>query len=237
MNISLLTNIISVLVVILGYFSPIYKDQILSIGLFSLSGAITNWLAIYMLFEKIPFLYGSGVIPNQFEDFKIGIKGIIMDQFFTDENLDKFFQGEQDSVVAKMHFDPIVDAIDYDKVYDGLIEVVMESSFGNMLGMFGGKNALDPMRQPFEAKMRTTVLELTKSPAFLKALEENMLPSHITGEVKEKIEGLINQRLEELTPQMVKDIIQGIIRKHLGWLVVWGGVFGGLIGLVMSFVK
>lgn len=237
MNISLLTNIISVLIIVLGYLSPLYKDQILSIGFFALSGAVTNWLAIYMLFEKVPFLYGSGVIPNRFEDFKIGIKSIIMDQFFTDENLDKFFQGEQDSIVAKMHFEPIVDAINYDKVYDGLVEVVMKSPFGSMLGMFGGQGALEPMRQLFEVKMRTTVLDLTKSPAFLKALEENMLPSHITNEVKEKIERLIDQRLEELTPQMVKEIMQGIIRKHLGWLVVWGGVFGGLIGLVMSFIK
>ena len=28
-----------------------------------------------------------------------------------------------------------------------------------------------------------------------------------------------------------KRIIEDVIRKHLGWLVVWGNVFGGLIGL------
>ena len=26
------------------------------------------------------------------------------------------------------------------------------------------------------------------------------------------------------------------LRQHLGWLVVWGGVFGGLLGAVFSFV-
>jgi hypothetical protein len=25
-----------------------------------------------------------------------------------------------------------------------------------------------------------------------------------------------------------------MIREHLGWLVVWGGFFGGLLGLLMS---
>ena len=40
---------------------------------FALSGGITNWIAIHMLFEKIPF-YGSGVIPKRFEEFKTGIK-------------------------------------------------------------------------------------------------------------------------------------------------------------------
>ena len=33
---------------------------------------------------------------------------------------------------------------------------------------------------------------------------------------------------------MVKDIVQTMIRQHLGWLVVWGGVFGGLIGLLTT---
>lgn len=35
---------------------------------------------------------------------------------------------------------------------------------------------------------------------------------------------------------MVKEIIQKIIREHLGWLVVWGGVFGRLISLAVSFI-
>ena len=52
-------------------------------GLFALSGGLTNWLAIHMLFEKVPLLYGSGVIPNRFEDFKNGIKNLIMNEFFS----------------------------------------------------------------------------------------------------------------------------------------------------------
>jgi len=47
---------------------------------------------------------------------------------------------------------------------------------------------------------------------------------------------IVQKRLDELTPGMVKDIIQKMIRNHLGWLVVWGGFFGGLIGLAASFL-
>jgi len=39
-----------------------------------------------------------------------------------------------------------------------------------------------------------------------------------------------------MTPQMVKEIVQTMIRKHLGWLVVWGCVLGGAIGLVVTAV-
>jgi uncharacterized membrane protein YheB (UPF0754 family) len=35
---------------------------------------------------------------------------------------------------------------------------------------------------------------------------------------------------------MVKELVQNLIKEHLGWLVVWGGVFGGLIGVVSSVV-
>ena len=62
MNKSLLTNIIAACVTIIGYFSPIYGEAISMVGIFALSGGVTNWLAIYMLFDKIPFIYGSGVI-------------------------------------------------------------------------------------------------------------------------------------------------------------------------------
>ena len=70
MNKSLVTNLISLLVVICGFYSPIFSTEIFMAGLFALSGGITNWIAIHMLFEKIPFFYGSGVIPERFEEFK-----------------------------------------------------------------------------------------------------------------------------------------------------------------------
>jgi uncharacterized membrane protein YheB (UPF0754 family) len=31
-------------------------------------------------------------------------------------------------------------------------------------------------------------------------------------------------------------MVQQIIKEHLGWLVVWGAIFGGLIGFVSSMI-
>jgi len=47
----------------------------------------------------------------------------------------------------------------------------------------------------------------------------------------------IDSRLAELTPEKVKLIVEDMMRKHLGWLVVWGGVFGGVIGLAVSVAQ
>jgi hypothetical protein len=30
-------------------------------------------------------------------------------------------------------------------------------------------------------------------------------------------------------------MVKKIIKVHLGWLVVWGGIFGGVLGAVFSF--
>jgi len=87
---SLITNLVAAALLVAGLYIPWYADQIFSMGIFALSGALTNWLAVYMLFEKVPGLYGSGVIPNRFEEFKTGIKNLIMNQFFTAERGNAF---------------------------------------------------------------------------------------------------------------------------------------------------
>ncbi len=55
--------------------------------------------------------------------------------------------------------------------------------------------------------------------------------------IARKVDKIVAGRLDELTPDDVKRIVQDMIREHLGWLVVWGGVFGGLIGLLTSLVS
>ena len=73
MNKSLITNLLAIALIGLGYVSPFFSEEIKAMGMYSFSGAITNWLAIHMLFEKVPFLYGSGIVTERFEEFKSGI--------------------------------------------------------------------------------------------------------------------------------------------------------------------
>ena len=59
---------------------------------------------------------------------------------------------------------------------------------------------------------------------------------NLTSSLLFRVEQIVDQRLDELTPVQVKNIIQEMIRKHLGWLVVWGGVVGGFIGIGVSII-
>lgn len=225
MNKSLLTNLIALVITIGGYFSPHYGELIMMVGLFALSGGITNWLAIHMLFEKVPFLYGSGVIPNRFEDFKAGIKHLIVREFFSHEHIERFFQNNKAGLGGN-----IVDKVDFERVFDGLSDAIAESSLGGMLSMVGGKKALEPLREPVTRKLEGIISELANGEV------GDGIGQDITTGLISKIEEIIDRRLEELTPENVKEIVQTMIREHLGWLVVWGGVFGGLIGLLVGLL-
>ena len=235
---SLITNIISLLVITAGYLSPWYGEYIRIVGFFSLSGAVTNWLAIHMLFEKVPLLYGSGVVPNHFEDFKTGIRRIIIDQFFTEENIEKFLGDTLNPESAALDLQPALDAIDFEKAFESLSTMILESTLGGMLNMFGGPSLLKNFKEPFEKRMRQFVQDQADSTEFKNALVQTIGKEFNLAEtVKEKVDLIVEARLNELTPQLVKKIIQDMIAKHLGWLVIWGGVFGGIIGLVMGILK
>ncbi len=235
-NKSFVTNLCAIAIIATGYLCPVEPELMKSIGFFALSGAITNWLAVHMLFEKVPLLYGSGVIPNRFEEFKTSIKELMMQQFFTLENVEQFIHTEEKQGGKVLNLEPLMDAVDYDKVYEGLVSSIMESSFGGMLQMMGGEEALVPLKEPFTEKMKVTLTEMVESDRFKAALEDGLDAHKIGVDIIDKVETVIDKRLGELTPQLVKEIVQQIIRQHLGWLVVWGGVFGGAIGAAVSFV-
>ncbi|MDT8372112.1 MAG: DUF445 domain-containing protein [Gammaproteobacteria bacterium] len=236
MNKSIITNLIAASLVATGLAldTPL-RETVLSTGLFALAGGVTNWLAIHMLFEKVPGLYGSGVISARFEDFKLGIHQLVMEQFFSEQNLERFL-GDMVTETSHHHveFHDVIDQIDLSPTYDSLVETIMESSFGSMLGMFGGASALTPLKDPFIVKMKLALNDMAHSASFQASVRNKLTSTPTNHDIQQQIEQVVTARLGELTPLMVKDIIQKMIRDHLGWLVVWGGVLGGAIGLITS---
>jgi uncharacterized membrane protein YheB (UPF0754 family) len=233
MNKSIITNLIALALLAIGYQTN--HQVLLYAGLFAFSGAVTNWLAVHMLFEKVPGLYGSGVIPARFEEFKIAIKTLMMQQFFTDENIDRFLTQE----IAggnKIDLAPIIGRIDLEPTFDSLVAVIENSSFGGMLTMVGGTEALQPLKQPFVEKMQDSIIEISQSDSVKQAIKDQFEQPKMMDEIQENIENIIDQRLNELTPKLVKQIVQDMIKQHLGWLVVWGGVFGGIIGIITAII-
>jgi len=220
MNKSLITNLISIFIILIGF---LYRDDlsfILLVGVFALSGSITNWLAIHMLFDKVPFLYGSGVILDRFDDIKLGIKNLILKELFSAEQIEKFIHDNKQKASGG-----IIEKIDFDRVFIGLVESIEGSQLGGMLAMIGGRKALEPLKDPFVKKLKVIIEDFIK---------DNSGNNNSTDELLLKIENILDARLADLSPNDIKIIIQKMIREHLGWLVVWGGFFGGLLGLIFS---
>ena len=223
MNKSLITNFLSTLIIIVGYLYQENYPFIIITGVFALSGSITNWLAIHMLFEKVPLLYGSGVILDKFEDIKLGIKNPILKELFTETQINNFLL---DNKVTTS--ETIINKIDFDKVFIGLVEAIEGSQLGGMLAIVGGRKALDPLKDPFTKKLKIIIED------FVTENTSNDNSSDTIASLLLKIENILDARLADLSPEDIKSIIQKMIKEHLGWLVVWGGFFGGFLGLILS---
>jgi len=230
-----LPNLIALVVIGLSFLSPApYSELLLSVGLFALSGALTNWLAIHMLFNRVPGLYGSGVIVLRFEEFKQSLITLVHEHLFTRERVDGAMIG---GGMEDLDLEPMFSKLDLDAAYDQLVATILDSTFGSMLGMVGGESALEPMREPFKRRMGNFLVDAAKSPRFQQAVSEQVQQFTSSEDFLKKLDKILQARLDELTPEMVRDIMHRIIHKHLGWLVVWGGVFGGLIGLAAGLTQ
>ena len=236
-HMSLITNLVSLLIFGLSFLTPVYSKELSSIGLFALSGALTNWIAVHMLFEKIPGLYGSGVIVVKFEAFKAAIHKLIMTEFFNTKHLESSFSVEElgEKIIGE-ELQDFIGRINYEELYEKLLLALLESPVGPMLAMVGGAKILEPAKPFFLETMKQHIKELVNKATKDATLKQSIKKILSSENLIPKIESVILARLDELTPNMVKAIVASIIKEHLGWLVVWGGVFGGLIGLVAAFI-
>lgn len=233
---AIVSHVLAILFVMLGVLSE--NVYLLNAGLFALSGTITNALAIHMLFERVPGLYGSGVVVIYFEEIKVAIRQVIMEQFFSGAALAGVMSNGENSVTdsLSMRLAAVVDEMSFDRAFDSLTDAIMASSMGSMLGLVGGVKALDGLRDPFAERMRSYLKSYLSSEEFRQVLQQQANlddPNALSG----MVEKLVDARLAELTPQQVKHIVQTMMRRHLGWLVVWGGVFGGLLGMLVTALQ
>ncbi|MEM7754799.1 MAG: DUF445 domain-containing protein [Planctomycetota bacterium] len=219
--------------------APYLREVVLSAGLFAFSGAVTNWIAIHMLFERIPGLYGSGVVQERFEAIRAEIRNLVLEEFFDEEHIARALSAVAGPGGNAPTIDPdaITQHVNTDAAFEDLVEVVMASKLGGALGMLGGRAALDPLKEPFTEKTIAMVRTVASDPAVAQALAGAATGGDTPGRVREQVVHIIDERVQDLTPGLVKQIVQRMIRDYLGWLVVWGGVFGGAIGVAASLIS
>ena len=203
----------------------------LAAGLFGFAGGITNWLAVKMLFDRVPGLYGSGVIPNRFREIRATIKTLIMTHFFEEAYLRRFFEeqggrGEGPRLGEEMR--ALLDSEEADQAIEAEVESLKQGPMGMMIRM-AGPDVVRVLAHQFVGALIDRLAPLVEE-----RLRED--PSAGIPALRAQVDRLLEAKLEELTPAVVKEMMEHVMRRHLGWLIVWGNVFGGLIGLLSRAV-
>ena len=224
------SNLISFGLLIAGLAVPswmAWSSWVLAAGLFGFAGGITNWLAVKMLFDRVPLLYGSGVIPNRFREIRETVRDLIMRHFFDVEYLQRFFAGRMDALSADPGLEKkmveLLDSAEADEIIGRKLEELQASPAGGLLKMVGAA-AVKPMVKQFVSSLGVELAPRLAAEMAKPGLEVDAL--------RAQVDQLLSTKLEELTPEVVRHMMEEVMREHLGWLIVWGNVFGGIIGLV-----
>mmetsp|Transcript_14362 Transcript_14362/g.45286 ORF Transcript_14362/g.45286 Transcript_14362/m.45286 type:complete len:309 (+) Transcript_14362:73-999(+) len=206
---------------------------VLAFGLFGFAGGVTNALAVTMLFDRIPLLVGSGVIPRRFKEILAALKTMILDTFFDERFLRTYVSQRSADLVAtidlKSRLERVMHADGFDAALADKLERLAATPDGQILAtlapMFGGFATMTVTVKPM---LLAVGIEL------LNSLTDNfdLLEYVDVASVRDEIDRALSQRMTTLTPSKVRRMMSRVIRDHLGWLVVWGNVFGGIIGLL-----
>jgi uncharacterized membrane protein YheB (UPF0754 family) len=199
----------------------------LATGLFGFAGGMTNWLAVKMLFDRVPLLYGSGVIPARFREIRAQIRALILRHFFAEEYLSRFFADRMVAGSTSLgdRLQELLQSSEVDEAIDRKLAELMQSPMGMMLQM-AGPQRIKPLIHEFVAEIGAALGPRISAELAGQSLDPAML--------REQVDQLLAAKLEELTPEIVKQMMEEVIREHLGWLIVWGNVFGGAIGLASA---
>lgn len=207
---------------------------VLAAGLFGFAGGITNWLAVKMLFDRVCALPGSGVIPMRFKEIREVVKNTIMKTFFDGPYLEQYMDRKMGALVGQVDvagkLRQALESPEVDAIIDKQLTELADKPEG-MLLMMGGIQPimLKPMVKPFVVGMAEDV-----APMLTDLIDVKSILS--VEKLRDEIDTLMTDKLQELTPDRVKNLMEEVIRTHLGWLIVWGNVFGSLIGIISKCV-
>merc|ERR1719320_1696283 len=103
-----------------------------------------------------------------------------------------------------------------------------------MMAGFGIQNptSLIPMVKPMLMTFAKGMV-----PDIQKTIQDVVAEAGDANKLREQIDNLLEDRLQYLTAEAVKKLMEDVIRRHLHWLVIWGNVFGGFIGLISAMAN
>lgn len=223
----------SVLLFVIDRTNPVTQEAgryLLSIGLFSLSGGLTNWIAIQMLFYKIPLVYGSGVLIRRYKAVRISMKDMILGTFFQPGFLSRYIPEKVCEAAAAGKIEEKINIfLETDMgqtIIDEKIEKIAQSTEGQLIQSAGIdvrklKSLMKPILISYLSDLGPSIVNNLLDPTGHKLNLEKL---------RDELNRYMSERMVEVTPRMIQDIMYRVVLQYLGWVVLWGCVFGGVLG-------
>lgn len=133
------TFIIMAVGVLLQYYHArtLASKYILAFGLFGFAGGITNWLAVKMLFDRVPGLLGSGVIPRRFKEIRQAIKDSVLEMFFDKVFLKRYLSSRSKELLVSLNLGEelrkVLTSPDFDSLFVEKLTLIASKPEGMML--------------------------------------------------------------------------------------------------------
>lgn len=225
---SLLTSLTSLLIIFAGLFFPssIVRELVTNAGSFALVCALANSFALQIVFSRL--------ILSRFDEFKASIKMFIMREFFSLETVEEMLTSGGGEIL--FDFSHLDECLDYDELYEATVDAIIESPVGGMIKLVGGGDRLEPLRNVFKNKIRKIIIEYSHSKTVRDKLIASTDSKAMAKNLIMKIEQVVDIHLRELTPVKVKELVNDMVSTPLGWLVVWAGMLGGIMGAIKTFI-
>ena len=203
---------------------------LVSFGVFALAGGVTHWLAIKMLFDRIPLLYGSGIILRNFREIRTSVKDALMSAFFDEASLQQYLKSKISHFLSGANLDERIKGFlnnpAFESIIDRKLDTLSQRPEGLVVAMMGvSVDQLKPMIKPFIMGLSNDI-----APLFSRMIDPDQFLD--LSFVRMELDGLMNDKLKDMDAKRVRNILKSIMKDHLGWLIVWGNLLGGIIGVV-----
>jgi len=200
-------------------------------GLFGFSGGMTNWLAIRMMFDKIPFLIGSGILLKHFIEIRENVKKTTMETYFDAGHITSYVQQKTEMILSALQLEEsirdIIRSPEVQQLIEDKIDDMYETPEGMVLGMMVNKTKMKGSIMPSIENIGGDIVPLVSQ--MIRSSE------HLTEDnLREKIDEMITSKLVEMSPDIVIGVVKDMVETELGWVIIWGNIFGGLLGIILE---
>lgn len=210
---------------------------LLSIGLFAFAGGITNWIAIKMLFHKIPFVYGSGVLRRRYKVIRQAMKQMILATFFQPEFLTSYIPQKIREAAAKGDIEHRIHVFltsgTGQRIIDEKIDGLSTTPEGQLV------QSANINIETFKPLIKPVIISFLADlgPSVLEHMIEPQNGALNLDKLRGQLDSYMTERMLEVSPEMIQNIMYTVVLQYFGWLVVWGCLFGSVMGAVCEALE